>query len=478
METKKKKKILNAVMVVMALLVVAGGVLGVGHIKGWFKAKTEPQGPSESVLTVDRISGVCKIERMGVGYELKTGDRLQPGDILETADLASLSLKADDGSVFMLKEKTELQVVSLNAGDMKYSLLKGSVLINAVQRMAMEIGGYGYEAESSVFSADVHTGSSSVKVFSGHADLYKPDGSSERIEAAQEMMVSETGSGTDFSVAAITPDSLDDETIKSLIACGWDGLCFAKAELEGVLEKREAEKRRQQEEAARKAEEEKQSASGGGSGSSGQGGSGSSQGSGSGTVPGGSGGGNSSGSEGGEEPGTGNEGGEEPGTGNEGGEEPGTGNEGGDEPGTGSEGGEEPGNQEQSKLHCTIQIVCYTILDNWDNLDPDKAPFVPGDGVILYNTTVEFDAGQTVFDVLCYVCDTYGIQLEYSWTPIYDSYYIEGINYLYEKDCGDMSGWMYKVNGWVPNYGCSSYVLSDGDAITWCYTCNGYGEDI
>jgi hypothetical protein len=51
----------------------------------------------------------------------------------------------------------------------------------------------------------------------------------------------------------------------------------------------------------------------------------------------------------------------------------------------------------------------------------------------------------------------------YSWTP-------DGVHKFY--------GWMYKVNGWFPNYGCSSYTLKDGDTIVWCYTCNGLGEDV
>lgn len=33
---------------------------------------------------------------------------------------------------------------------------------------------------------------------------------------------------------------------------------------------------------------------------------------------------------------------------------------------------------------------------------------------------------------------------------MYNSAYIEGINNLYEFDCGELSGWMYKVNGLVP----------------------------
>ena len=128
--------------------------------------------------------------------------------------------------------------------------------------------------------------------------------------------------------------------------------------------------------------------------------------------------------------------------------------------------------------YCTITIRCDTILDNWEELDPAKAEFVPYSGVILPEVTVGFYEGETVFEVLNRVCQAYGIQLEYSWTPMYDSYYIEGINQLYEFDCGYESGWMYKVNGWFPNYGCSSYDLQGDETIVWCYTCKGLGADV
>lgn len=83
-----------------------------------------------------------------------------------------------------------------------------------------------------------------------------------------------------------------------------------------------------------------------------------------------------------------------------------------------------------------------------------------------------------MFDILRRVCEERKIQLEYSWTPVYDSYYIEGIHQLYEFDCGSESGWMYKVNEVFPNYGCSSYEPKAGDAIVFLYTCKGYGADV
>lgn len=126
---------------------------------------------------------------------------------------------------------------------------------------------------------------------------------------------------------------------------------------------------------------------------------------------------------------------------------------------------------------CYVTIKCTTILDNMDKLDPAKAPYVPSNGYILYNAKVTFTDGETVFDALKRACSNYGIQLEYSWSATYGSNYVEGINHLYEFDCGSGSGWMYKVNGWFPNYGCSSYKLTGNEDIVWCYTCN-YGSDV
>ena len=126
---------------------------------------------------------------------------------------------------------------------------------------------------------------------------------------------------------------------------------------------------------------------------------------------------------------------------------------------------------------CTVTIVCDTILDNIGKLNKEKAPFVPKDAVILPQTRVSFAPGDTVFDVLKSACSQAGIQMSSRYTPLYGSYYIEGINQLYEFDCGKNSGWMYSVNGEFPNYGASSYKPKDGDKIEWKYTCD-LGADV
>ena len=121
---------------------------------------------------------------------------------------------------------------------------------------------------------------------------------------------------------------------------------------------------------------------------------------------------------------------------------------------------------------CTISISCVHILDHMDWLDQEKVELVPEDGWLLEPVEVTFYEGESVFNVLQRTCKQNKIHMEFANTPMYNSAYIEGIGNLYEFDCGELSGWQYKVNEWFPNYGCSRYALQDGDTICWEYTCD------
>ena len=127
-------------------------------------------------------------------------------------------------------------------------------------------------------------------------------------------------------------------------------------------------------------------------------------------------------------------------------------------------------NNNKKKIEVEITIECKTILDNIDDLNESKEEFVPDDGMILDKVKVEVPEGSSVFDVLLKVCKENKIQIESSTSPVYKSVYVEGINQLYEFDCGPSSGWLYSVNGVLPNYGCDKYDLKDGDVICFYYT--------
>lgn len=133
------------------------------------------------------------------------------------------------------------------------------------------------------------------------------------------------------------------------------------------------------------------------------------------------------------------------------------------------------------KKYVTISIRVDTILKNYDKLDPSlrSEKFVPQNGVILKTTKYELKGKENVFDILVRATRDHRIHMEYQGANEnqYGSVYIEGINHVYEFSAGELSGWMYSVNGWYPNYGASRYYLKDGDKIEWNYTCD-LGRDL
>ncbi len=106
----------------------------------------------------------------------------------------------------------------------------------------------------------------------------------------------------------------------------------------------------------------------------------------------------------------------------------------------------------------TMTIRCDTIKDISDS------PYVPKNGIILDTTEFEITEGETVYNILTQAAKQFGIQLQANGD------YIAGIAYLYEFDYGDLSGWIYHVNGESPFVMCSDYKLHDGDVIEWLYT--------
>ena len=117
-----------------------------------------------------------------------------------------------------------------------------------------------------------------------------------------------------------------------------------------------------------------------------------------------------------------------------------------------------------------MEIRCDTVLGKTDK------DYIPEDGTILPETSFEIEEGETVYDVLTEAAQTYGLQLDNKGS-LTNMVYVSGINYLYELEFGELSGWVYHVNVISPSRGCAEYVLSDGDRIEWLYTCE-LGRDL
>lgn len=93
------------------------------------------------------------------------------------------------------------------------------------------------------------------------------------------------------------------------------------------------------------------------------------------------------------------------------------------------------------------------------------------DAIILPLSEVEIAKGDSVYDVLIRVAKKEKIAVDASGG------YVFGINYLGEFDAGELSGWIYRVNGEKASVGSDSFILSDGDVVEWLYSCEA-GKDL
>ena len=375
MDKKKKSIFANSVMVAIIVMILVGGVLGVGYIRGWFGDK----GSGAAVLA--DVKGIVNMTRSGVTYPVEQDTPLRAGDVIACTPGGSAAIHVGEGSALAIGEQATMTVENPTRDGFAVDVANGELFAFVTNEKArpvtLHFDGKSVEVQNAIVSLSRRTGAQNVNVYYGAAGEAK---------AGQVLnWVQDTLTVDPLQIVSLNAFSVRQLRAANTVAT----CCFTNEE----LDKMEADRKSEQEAANLAAMSEELS-------------------------------------------------------------------------------------ELDLAYECTIAIRCDTILNNYDKLNPAKAEFVPENGIILAPVKIPFAEGETAFDVTKRACEAYGLQLEYSWTPLYNSNYVEGINHLYEFDCGAESGWMYAVNGWFPNYGTSAYVLQDGDAVVWEYTCVGLGADL
>lgn len=422
----KKKTIYNIIMFTVIAAIAAAAVLLVGRHKGWFDKPTPADDATAIIVTVRK--GLSNFTRSGIASELSGETTLRQGDVVSvTSGYVSTRV---GGCHLLLSPGSKLEITSAEPTDLQVRLVTGEAFCQAADAsVTLLYGTHAAKLQSAVFVCTVRTGSETVYVLGGSVS-----------DGVNTFSTGKAGSyvGQELSVQNLDLRALSSFALECMLGCEEEMFCSAD-EVKSVLTSRKVLP-----EVIKPAEEKPDSTSpsGGKDPSNGSG-------SGTSTTPDPD---NSSKLDNSSKP------------------------DNSTDPDNSSKPNDPP--KPETKMSCTIEIRCDTILNNMQDLKPGLDVYVPDSGTILPTTTVTFTQGESVFDVLKRICDEYGIQIEYTWTTKYGSTYIEGINYLYEFSCGPQSGWMYKVNGWFPNYGCSKYILDDGDEIVWCYTCKGLGTDV
>ena len=114
----------------------------------------------------------------------------------------------------------------------------------------------------------------------------------------------------------------------------------------------------------------------------------------------------------------------------------------------------------------TLTIRCDTVAGEGN---------LPKDGVILAVTECPIEEGDVAFAVLERVTKREHIAMDYTGGGT--SVYVKGIADLYEFTYGEMSGWIYRINGVTMPVGCGSATVKPGDRIEFLYT-RMLGEDL
>lgn len=104
-----------------------------------------------------------------------------------------------------------------------------------------------------------------------------------------------------------------------------------------------------------------------------------------------------------------------------------------------------------------------------------NAPSLPADGILIREEGFPLYAGDTVYDVLLRATQKNRLPLSRKGSG--SMVYVQGIGTLFELDLGDLSGWMYYVNGVLPSVSAGAYPLRSGDTVEWMYTL-AQGQDL
>lgn len=96
------------------------------------------------------------------------------------------------------------------------------------------------------------------------------------------------------------------------------------------------------------------------------------------------------------------------------------------------------------------------------------ADHVPSDGVLLEETEFPICEGDTAYDLLVRAVRERGMLLQADGPS--GGKYVRGIENIGEFDFGDLSGWVYLINGEQASVSCSALKLKPDDRLEWVYT--------
>lgn len=128
-------------------------------------------------------------------------------------------------------------------------------------------------------------------------------------------------------------------------------------------------------------------------------------------------------------------------------------------------------------LRVTVSADCTAALSNMELIAEYVNPrdVIPSDGVVIKQCEVALQEGSSAFDALTAAAREQHVRVDYTGS-VYGTY-VRCIGYIQEFSFGELSGWLYKVNGEFPDVSAAYFTLNEGDVVEFVYTCS-LGSDV
>ena len=113
----------------------------------------------------------------------------------------------------------------------------------------------------------------------------------------------------------------------------------------------------------------------------------------------------------------------------------------------------------------TFSADCKSVLGRMDTIDPsvNQPSVIPPDGVVIAECTLSLPEGSSAFDALITAARQQQVRVDYTGSS-WGTY------------VGELSGWMYRVNGEFPQVYAGEFTLHEGDVVEFVYTCDLGGD--
>lgn len=135
---------------------------------------------------------------------------------------------------------------------------------------------------------------------------------------------------------------------------------------------------------------------------------------------------------------------------------------------------QKPAEKDEDSISCTFTINASVAAKN-EELNKDVAALLKDDGMLANAKSITVKKGTNAGDAFKAFCKENNIVLN-SEDGEY-GLFVKGIGGLDGGACGELSYWLFKVNGEFSDVGADSVTVNEGDAFEWVFTCNG-GSDV